>query len=550
MTDGTIQTKLFACGAISLLLGSLLSCSDYSNTDDNKPKLDTIAIGTVQSSYLLVDSDQGLVAIDPSSLQAVAAFTTNSAPAILIPQYATQADGSTSLLNRFAVFVDNNHLYRVDLAIGSAKSLQAEQVSVESSANQLCSLRSLTSLYDYLNDVRLAYSLSKSNATCVLSPDPNQFFVDNDYREVNLAMSGVPGVENEPKPPPTRETPTPTAAEISGTEHRFFRYVYDENANSLRAQLISRLTLNAGALIWYKGNTTKPLKLLINVSKFSLLNVNFLPAKKFAFLVVDNALYVINDETGALKSLNYSLNNQSAKLYWIGKPDYQTTGLYQYAFFDNSTLQVLSILNGQFLITQLNASNETYGANSKIFSTTDDYIIIFEPDPTGASSGAYYSQPRNGNARKDLQPPGYHIADLGSHLAEISRGHYLMQSDADASYLLVDAAGNTIRDFSASQLRATRSFNFHILVLNFDGNGNSALYLPSADRFDFELGDIAVDLSNLVDDPVVIPISNDLFAFGFANSVYLFDRQLPGQYQVVLPSSSQKQLLQTQYTKH
>lgn len=419
---------------------------------------------SVEDTYLLLVSDNRLVAIDPNKPDQEI-FITDTYTGLFVVPHTTDPASKPKINFQFAYYIDAGAIYRLDLRKSSLKGLKPVQVSNRLSG-EYCSVNSYRQ--DWLERVRsdvlpLSVMLPASGTKC--SPP----FI---YQYINLELNSNTLQHFDS----ISQGPTNRRAEFSGNNaFTIFRTdVAPELVWSLYVSNNNQLLLDA-------PNSAASIILLDNVTSLEFLDsdngsdIN----NSYFFLKIDNNLYTYNVIEG-LNDLHLQvLDNPKPSYLPDSYPDRE-----QYYFSSGQNHYVLEKLNGSYKAIQLNLDSEPFLSNYREFvGSSDDDIVVVSGD--SIDSYTIYSLPRIPGTRIELAKTD--AANTPSAIL-VGENRFLLQSSSYTK--LIDSQNNLIKDFTGLFVNKY-SFGFegsYLAVSTEESGSDMKLFSLDSDKYVGDLG--------------------------------------------------------------
>ena len=522
VTKSQSQRAYFAIVCLMSLF--LISCS---GDEHNGAVADTSRLA-MPESYLLVNTANGLIAVDPADTSQQFVISQSYIAAIIIPQHQRFSNGKEIAFNRYAVFVDNGHFYRVDLSKTGVNPLQAQQISSESGIDRICRMSSYSNFTNNLDQAGIIYELPGPDALCGYEPGVDFAAADDNVEKVISLSMGTENIDaNMPQTDSGYNRPPRTAAELNGTEFRFYITRIDVTGTKLTTVLLSRLSLENGSLLWYLGeDVSNPTTLFSGVNNFSFISSNFLR--------VDKNLYRFDPRTGLLGPKIYTFVDDVA-LFDYASP-YGVRSLPQYVFFDAQHLYLLTDNGINYPVQPL--GNETYQVDSFVFDRTGDNLIIADVDFNDLTSGMCYIVSRSGGQRKSLLPEGYNTFLNGRLPQRLDNERYLVDSEDLSNKAIINGNGTILNELGSNIALSFYKYDrtSGILVDNYQGSGHLVLYDAVNNIVEVDFGEQTISNILYGNSPNYLDVGVLYSVLSYQDLILLYDQTKPGQSLQIMPN--------------
>jgi len=529
----TVQSPSFLLLLLVLLTNQGCDSDSNSNNNNSGTTNSRISYPDIAKSYLLVSTPQGLLAVDPDEPSSQIPITQAETAAVTIPRYTDYNLDYWTASNDYAAYMDNGHLYRIDLKKNTPTSLQPQQVSPVSGIDKLCRLSlSGTNLGD-LSRIRLRYAVVGGDGFCGSELDaPPGSRADNLFYYVLLNAGSENIAENQPIPQPVLTLPARTQEEILGIEFR--NYVLEHDANNVATGYVlkSRLLLDNGNLLYFVGtDVNNPHTLFQNVTNFQSFYL------LGDYLRVDKNFYRFDMLTGQVGDLIYTFVNDVMDLNYMGHG--AIGGSRSFAFFDDNKLYKMTDDGVNAPVVLLNGDN--FGPDSWFYRKTDNYVVVVDENSNSSIPPLYYRVPKTGGKRQVLNPAGYNPGNGGT-IKRIFTNQFLLQSEDHSNYILIDENGSVREDFKSSVVEEVDLFGYYmgLLVNNYHGSKNLVVYDPVNYVVIANLGQLTSDGIFKWPPPSYIRLNNSISAFYYDNHIFLYNNTKPGQSQEILTDIATK----------
>ncbi|WP_455209722.1 hypothetical protein [Kaarinaea lacus] len=332
---------------------ALVACDSSDDEELNQ-------IFTENTTYLVYESAQSLVAIDPRAPQQPLTIepTNNSLSGIRIADNLIKVSDDVSLIvNDSLAYAKDGKLWHTSLNLD--RTLTIERISSESSAFDVC----FASLYTALQKPIYYYSLPGPDLSCypTYTPDnsgnPFPIFTDNIAKWTSLDADIMTQPESGGISPHIT---------MFGESVLFF-----DTTQPPKLEISGLLTLeNSGELLWYEGRDfTAPVYTVANnVTQF---NNTYIQYKNAAYIIVNGGLYRYEAKDTVLGESVYEMQTQGFNT--IAADRYSSGVLY---LLDGSNLLILSTT--QPASPTLLARNDIFADSARLLGTTQNHVIFFK----------------------------------------------------------------------------------------------------------------------------------------------------------------------------
>lgn len=531
----------------TIIIGLVLflsACGD----DETKP-------GEPYSYYLLLRSSLGLVAIDPEktdTYQVVGDANSAQLPLLSIPDPAAFSSQPSHVVPSYiyAVYVENNHIYGLNLA--KPAGLKPVQLSNEAEADTICNFGYRKGPSGQISHFEIRYSLPGPDGECystvavgdVVSIDARP---DNIEKYIDVTM----GSHSAPRLTSKYQSQYPTLFTQSNFDYsdsiRFFEMTTTIEQGQYGKKQIGRLAIENNSLVWYRG----PLELqqVQLLAAANQLRINSTTGNlRYYFIDVDSTMYLFDAMRGFLSPpiITVADRTDSYRSRVVGIPfgsgrtgefPYEN---YQYILIDGSNLFDLFPQNETFVAAKMNPVGDIY-ERLTIFDFTETHLTLVDYTNAGP---IYYSVPRTGGPRAFFVPLGY------TEIARIwlpNPGSYSRRSafysTSENAVMIVDAFGRPLVNLPAT--KAQYSDLQSMLVTSQYDEATMGLRIRVLDldylRYTLDLG-IVNEPTYPSDSVEVVALGKQYYGLLLNDELYIANTTNPGILQPLLPDVTNKSL--------